>query len=200
MNLVLNTGPQSEPVTLDELRAQCRVLSHDEDALLAGYILRAREYVETYLDRALMAQTWDLKIHWGWPQDTVAGVETDVIRLPKPPLQSVTYIKYVDTNGVEQTLAANQYRVVGANDPQREAYIVPAYGVTWPTVRSDFEAVSVRFVCGYTRVPEAIKQAILLIATDWFENRSDNVVGQGYSLVSVPNGAKALLFPHRVFY
>lgn len=200
MNLSLYAGPTSEPVTLDELRAQCRVLSHDEDALLAGYLLRAREYAEVYLGRALMQQTWDLKINWGWPRDTVDGVDTDVIHLPKPPLQSVTHVKYFDSSGVEQTLASNQYRVVGANDRHREAFIVPAYGVTWPTVRSDFEAVSVRFVCGYTQVPESIRHAILLIASDWFENRSDNIVGQGYSLINVPNGAKALLFPYRVFY
>jgi uncharacterized phiE125 gp8 family phage protein len=195
-SLKLITPPTAEPITLDEAKAQCRIIYPDEDALVAGYILRARDYVETFLRRSLMPTTWEVTFDFDWPEDE--SCERDKILLPRPPLQSVTSVKYIDLSGVEQTLASNQYRVVGAGDREKEAFIVPAYLVVWPLTRDDYDCVTVRYVAGYTQVPEAIKQALLLLVEHYYSTRGPLMLG--FSGSEVPHSVNSLLFPWRSFY
>jgi uncharacterized phiE125 gp8 family phage protein len=187
--LSLVTAPTLEPVSLVEARAQCRVDSTEEDGLIAGYMLAARDYVETYTRRALMAQTWEQTV------DELGGE----IVLKKPPIQSVTSVKYTDVASVEQTLASNQYRLVRRDTG--EHVIVPAYGVTWPTPQDVEGAVTVRFVAGYGTspgsVPEKIRQAILLLVAHYYAIREP--VLAGVVLSEVPLSVDSLLFPHRAF-
>ena len=197
MGLTLVTAPTAEPVSLAEAKAHLRVLQSAEDALIASYLMAARESAETYTRRALAPQTWDLTIDYDWP--TVRrqhdGLIIPRIVLPKPPLTSVTSITYVDTAGASQTLAGSQYLVDARGI---EGVIEPTYNVTWPSVREQRAAITVRFVTGYTQIPEAVRAAILLTLGHLYEHREDVVVGP--SANELPRGAEALLFPYRVFY
>lgn len=209
MGLSLVTGPALEPVSIAEAKQHCRIDSSDDDGLLAGYILAARSYAEDYTRRAFISQTWDYRIDtaladgkcYGWPAVMMGGNYYPRIVLPKPPLISVTSITYVDTSGVTQTLAADQYLV---NPYSMEGIIDPAYGVTWPQVRNQMNAITVRFVCGYGSNPgdgqalERIRQAMLLLVGHWYENRES--VNVGNIVNELPMGVEALLFPLRVFY
>jgi len=49
--------PASEPVSLTEAKAQCRVDGSDSDTLLNNYILAARIFVEEYTGTKLVSQT-----------------------------------------------------------------------------------------------------------------------------------------------
>ena len=128
------------------------------DPLLNILITAARQHAETYLKRKLITQTLDLHLDCfpGW-----------TVRLPVP-LQSVTAITYFDTNGVEQTLAADQYLVDSTTEPAR---ITPAFGLVWPVTRFRMNAVKVRFVAGYgaaSAVPACVKNWMLVrIKTLW---------------------------------
>lgn len=195
MGLQLVTAPTSDPVTLVEAKTQCRVDHDEDDGLIAGYILAAREAVEVFTRRKLFTQTWDYTIDGSWPTERVSGYPRLRICLPLPPLQSVTHIKYYDTAGVLQTLAADQYRV----DPTSyEGRIEPAYGVTWPSVRNMLATISVRIVVGYAAIPEPIRQAILLTVGHYYANRESVVIGT--IATEVPQAAHSLLFPYRQFY
>lgn len=154
MPLVLITAPADEPVSLAEARLHLRLdasgtpATHPDDDLVTALIAAARQNLDGadgVLGRALITQTWELRMPAfpcrAWPSTRVA----DAIRLPLPPLQSVTSIKYDDPAGVEQTLDSSLY-VVGTGEP---AEIVPAYGQTWPATRGMPESVRVRFVAGY---------------------------------------------------
>jgi uncharacterized phiE125 gp8 family phage protein len=187
MELALVTGPTSEPVTLAEARAHVRVSDAEEDGLLAGYLLAARDHVERILGRSLMVQTWDMFIE-SWPE---------CLEIPKPPLQSVTSIQYV-SGGATQTLAADQYVVrtglyVGRIDR--------AANVCWPHVDCTPRAISIRFVAGYgdapSDIPEGIRQAILMLVGYWFDNRS--TVNVGSNANQMPFAVDALLAAHRVY-
>jgi uncharacterized phiE125 gp8 family phage protein len=201
LNLV--TAPTSDPISLAEAKAHCRVTTLDEDGLIAGYILAAREMAETYTRRAFTTQTWDFTIDCDWPQavDREVYRTQDRIVLPKPPVQSVTSVSYTDLDGNEQTLATNQYRVLRLNQERSEAFIDPAYGVVWPSVRRQAETIRVRFVCGYSAenpLPESIRHAMLLIIAHFYEHRE--AVNVGNIVNELPMGVEALLFPYRVFY
>lgn len=174
MGALLITPPTLEPLTLAEAKAHLRVEVPDDDALIASYIIAAREWVEGQTRRALMTQTWDFTFDWDWP--TRRG--RIYIRLPVAPVQSVTSVKYVDESGVTQTLSAATYQaVVNVEHPRIEA----AYDSTWPSVRNQADAVTIRAVCGYgvgmSDVPQPLRQAIKLLTAHWYENREPVNVG-----------------------
>lgn len=130
------------------------------DALLSILIASARQHAETLLKRYLITQTIDLYL------DCFPDCE---IKLP--PIQSVTAITYVDTNGDTQTLATDQYLVDAVSTPSR---IAPAYGVTWPSVRYQNNAVKIRFVAGYgtaSAVPQCIKNWMLMRIKQVYDQR-----------------------------
>jgi uncharacterized phiE125 gp8 family phage protein len=202
MGLALVAGPALEPVSIAEARAHCRIDLDDPDtnALLAGYILAARQHVEVYTRRALMQQTLDLTLDDRWPTERINGCWRHRIVLPHSPMMSVAAISYVDQLGTAQTLSTDQYQV--AKSDTGEWVIQPAYGVNWPGVREQMAAITVRFVAGYGTnpgdVPEPIRQAMLLLIGQWHENREAVITGT--IVAEMPLGVEALLFPFRVFY
>jgi len=127
------------------------------DPLLTGFIKSAREEAEKLLRRYLITQTLDAYLD-SFPDCDSRG--NRIIKLP--PLQSVTSITYIDTNGIEQMLDPSQYQV----DATGTGRIVPAYGVDWPSTRDQINAVKVRFVAGFgtaADVPGLVK--------DWIKRR-----------------------------
>lgn len=160
MALKLITAASTYPVTLAEAKLHLRVDTTDEDALITALITSATETVEQKLGRALMAQTWELTLD-AFP---------DAFELTRVPVQSITSVKYYDASGVQQTLASNLYTLDNADD-HGYAYVVPAYGTTWPETRDQVNAVSVRYVANYTTVPEPIKSWILIAIATMYENR-----------------------------
>lgn len=190
MPLTLATAPAAEPVTLTETKAHLRRDDTADDTLITALITAARQHIDGrdgWLGRALVTQTWDLTIDGGFP---------DEIAIPLPPLQSVTSVTYVDSNGATQTLAADQYRVLTDRTP---GVIAPAHDVTWPTTRDQKGAVTVRFVAGYglaADVPSTVKAALLLHIGTLYENREAATDKEPYA---VPFAYDALLAPLKVW-
>lgn len=169
MALTLITAPAAEPVALADVKAFLRVDHGDDDTMIDAMIIAARQEAEKICRRSLITQTWEL-VSDSFPRE---------IAVPLPPLQSVTSIKYYDTNGVEQTLSALLYQVDIDSAPGR---IIPAYGEVWPVTRCQLNAVRVRFVAGYgaddTKIPEAIKTWIRIRVATMYENREAFTQGQ----------------------
>lgn len=184
------TPPAEEPITASEAKASpsLRVAVATDDTDIAALIKTARLMAETRTMHALVTQTWELVLD---------GFPTGGIVVPMPPIQSVTSIKYIDTDGDEQTLGATLYAVDGDSIP---GLIVPAYGETWPTdVRDQVNAVRVRFVAGFgaaSDVPEDIKSWIKIMVGTLYDNPQAVVVGQ--TVMSIPrNFVDALLDDYR---
>lgn len=189
MALSLVTAPAAEPITLAEAKAHLRVDITDDDSLITALITAARQHVEVITRRQLITATWDLTLDT-WP-------DGDTILVPLPPLQSVTSITYKDSAGTVYTLPTIDYIVDTAEEPGR---VVLAYGKTWPsTTLYPAGAITVRFTAGYgaaAAVPQAIKQALLLMIGHWYENRE--AVAGGTVQREVPFAVEALLWPYRV--
>lgn len=89
MSLRLTAPPAKEPFTLQEARTHLR-LESGEDQYLTDLIAAARRHCESFQGRAYVTQTWDLYLN-GFPQGC--------IKVPLPPLQEITWIKYKDSAG-----------------------------------------------------------------------------------------------------
>lgn len=182
MSVIVVTPPAFEPVTLAEAKLWCKVEDDrtEEDALLLLLIKAMREYAENLTGRAFVQRTLRLYLS-DWPWHARYGV---LIKLPHPPLVeagspsvSVESFKYIDTDGVLTTLATTQYVV---HDEFEPCFIIPAWEVTWPTIRSLPDAIQITYHAGYAN-PNAIPKSLRLwmqarIAT-LFDKRDQIVVG-----------------------
>jgi uncharacterized phiE125 gp8 family phage protein len=161
MALTLITPPTSLPVTVEELKAWSRVDHDDDDVTLAALGDAATTFVETALGRQLVTATWELTLRW---------FPCDLIRLPRPPLQSVAHVKYRDKDGALVTMPSADYLVDITADP---GTIEPAR--SWPAGTGYYpDSVQVRYVAGYgdqADVPPNIKLAIMGMAAHWYEVR-----------------------------
>lgn len=154
--------PTAEPVTLDQAKQQCRILHTLDDEELKRLITVARTQVEQLTRRTMLTTTRVLKL------DCFPGH----IKLLFPPVIAVSSITYLDENGDSQTLASDQYVVSIANQP---GVIVPADNVIWPETIDQVDAVTVTYTAGYASValvPAPLKQAMLLLIREAYENRA----------------------------
>lgn len=186
MTPVIYTAPAVEPVLLADAQAHLRVTGQADE--VTRLIKASRGVVERYLQRSLITQTWDV-FYNNW---------CDELRLPFPPIQSVTHIKYYDTNGTLQTLPTNQYWLT-KGDP---GYIVKAYNTVWPQLQDGRpDRIVIRIVCGYgaagTSVPEEIKQAMKLIMTDMYENKG--TVSTIFGTSKIPNYVADLIHSYKIY-
>ena len=187
----LVTPPAIEPISLTEAKKHLRLAITDadaanytdEDAKITALITSAREHVETVTRRALITQTWDAVI------DEFPA--TKEISLPYPPLQSVTSISYLNTDGNSATFTDYAADLFGHK-------IKLNYECEWPETR-DESVITIRFVCGYgltaATVPASIRQAMLLIIGHLYANPeatlSANLSGSNVTLL--PLGVDSLL-------
>lgn len=186
MAYVQSTAPTAEPFTFTEVLVPLRLnspSSSSERTYLELLIATARQFVEVRTNRQLMTATWDLSL------DAFCGE----ICLEWVPVQSVSYIKYYDSNNVQQTLSSAKYQVDLASEPAR---IYPVYGEVWPVTYPRMNAVTIRFVAGYASaaaIPQAAKQLMLFLIGQWYQTREP--VNIGDIVTPIPNTLNALLWP-----
>lgn len=141
------------------------------------------------LGRAIITQTWEMKLR-RFPIGKAA------ITIPLPPLQSVSSITYVDSDGDEVTLDTNLYQVV--NRGKHKSRIAPAWGQTWPSTRDQEDAVTVTFVAGYgdaaADVPTNLINAGLLLVADLYGHREAQSIG---SVIYENKAVDRLISPFR---
>jgi len=187
----LITAPDVEPVTLDEAKRHLRISSDSDDLYVSALITAAREMVESFTERALISQSWEIYL-----DEFPTGNPTYEVEMPLPPLSAVASVKYYDSDDQLQTLSSDEYHVDTKRKPGRLVAVDD-----WPDTYDRPNAVTIAFTAGYgasgDTVPTPIKQAILLLIGEMYENREETIVGVSAS--QLPLTAERLLFPYRVF-
>ncbi len=200
-----------EQITLERARLHLRVdpdndspVSHPDDVLISSLITSAREWAEQYTGQTISPKTLELALDLFPGQEDENRWRTgrqvdDVITLPRGPLQSILSFTYTDGAGDDQEVT--DYQLDTHSEPPR---LKPAAGTSWPAVRTQMNAVRIRYLAGYAlstdspdtpRLPEVFVQAMLLCIGHWYENREE---GSVVKLEEIPLGAKALLRNHRL--
>jgi hypothetical protein len=178
LRLVVTTEPAALPLTLSQIKAYLGIDESEVgfDPLLMAYQRTAVGLCEAFTKRALITQTltmfrdawgdggaYDESIAEGWTDGAyLPAAAARYVELPRPPLQSVIYVKTYDDLDVAITWAAASYFVDTASKPGR---ILPRVGQAWPTVTRVANGVEIRYVAGYgdsgDRVPPAIRDGLL---------------------------------------
>ena len=188
---VVSSAAEVELVTASLAREWCRARSVD-DAFLAGLIPAARQAIEAYTGRALVEKILVDR------RDCFPCHR--VITLEQPPLQEVTSISYVDSDGEDQTLSDELYTVDIYSAPGR---IVLNELESWPSTKSVPNAVTITYVAGYDhistgdyRLPESLRDAMRFLIAHWFSNREPYMSGGG--IAEIPETLMPLFFPWKV--
>lgn len=214
MSLSLFAKPTVEPLTIDELKAHLRIpLSQDDDNEYLGMLARVvRQRAERATRRAMNTQTWDLFLdQWptwdGYHGGRVFETSTSLpaggwVNLPKAPLQSVTFVKYIDLGGVTQTWATTEYSVdAPAGDYAARGRLSLGWVKVWPIIRPVANSVQIRMVCGYgdnpDDVPPLLRQAMLMDAGTLYDIRGSILAGTRAAAIEIPSTTRDIYLSFR---
>lgn len=179
----VTTAPATEVWTLSEVKNYLKVDTSSDDTLITTLLQSAREVAERYLNQALITQTITEKLD---------RLSNPTIYLSVSPVISVSSFQYADSQNTTQTYNASNYIVDTFEKPARLSL---AYGKTWPTLYGNINDVTITYTAGYgstaASVPMQIRQAILMMIADSYDNREDYVK-------KLPTASEYLLDQYRV--
>ena len=206
--LKIDTAWTTSAVATSDQKSFMRVDFSDDDSLIAELIKASQNVIETYINRAITTQTLslfldrlpfysDVKLQEGVFTAPDLEYNSNYIVLPKPPVASVTHVKYYDNDNTASTFAATNYYV---DTISNQARVVLKTGSSWPTVAEtrNANAYEIKYVAGYggaSDVPEPIVQAIKVLTTHLYENRE---AVTSLSVNTIPYTIGALLQPYKV--
>lgn len=156
MNLERTTEPVLNPVTDALVEQQLYLDSGESPLVVANAIQSATDFVELDTDRSLITQSWTMTLD-SFPNNS------GTIYIPKGKIQSITSLKYIDSDDAEQTLVLDtDFTVTTIGTENR---VLPIDG--WPDTSTDLhDVVTLVWVSGYgdadTDVPAWAQRAILL--------------------------------------
>ena len=110
----------------------------------------------------------------------------------------MTSITYLDTDNVSQTWAASNYFADTKSSPIRIGLNSTA-GASLPTIANRLSAIEITYSVGESmseNIPIALKQAMLILVGQFYENRQVAVVGR--SVGKIPMTAEYLMNPYRI--
>lgn len=160
--LTVQTAPTVLPVSVAEAKTVLRITHTTHDVYIESLIKGMRAFIESTCRLTLTNTTYDMRLN---------RFPAGVIELRRPPVSSVTSVKYVDVGGDTQTLTVTtDYHVdIYAETP----YIEPQD--TWPaTEKNAPNEVTVQYVAGYgaiaASIDEHVRQSLLALITHVYEN------------------------------
>ena len=173
-------------LTTAEIKSHLKVDTTADDTLIDNLRDAATNSAQEYTNRFFTTTTLT----------QYADKWSEISELYKSPLQSISHIKYYDTNNVLQTLAASVYISDSSAKPPR---IALAPDQTYPDLADRIAAIRVEYIVGVTTadlVDKAIKQAVLLTIGHWYQNREAVIVGR--IATELPMSAKYLLDQYKI--
>ena len=153
-------------VSLNELKDHCRIERDvtDHDTILRIFVDTAEQLIENICEITLRDKTLKLFL-------SRFPVYCDylIIRLEVPPITSITYFKYYDSDDVQQTLSSSLYENWLSHNPP--SLVIKAESV--PILSSErSKVVEIKFEAGDSdNIPAAAKLLAMELVAFWFQNR-----------------------------
>lgn len=186
MPATLLTAPEAEPLSVADAKAFLRVEHDDDDAVIAALIAAARNHVEALTRLGLMTQTWRI-VRDDWPRD-------GRIRPRLGPLQSVVAARVYNELNAASSIDAARFVADSAGG------IIAAPGWSLPVPGRAVAGIELDVVIGFgaaaSDVPQVLLQAIRMLVSHWYENRS--LVAIGSSVAMLPPSVNAMISSYKV--
>lgn len=175
-------------VSLSDAKDHLRVGNSDDDTLITNLILAATQAAQNYTNRFFINHTLRM--------DCDTWDETEYFY--KSPIYSSTSVEYYGTSAtVYDVWDSSNYIVDKVHQPAR---LLLQENKTYPTLADRKAAIKLTYISGYgttkSDVPQGIKQAVLLMIGNWYENRQQVVVGRVAN--EVPKSAEYLLDQYKI--
>lgn len=165
-----------------ELRDWLRLDATNEDAVLASLVTTARLALESHTRRGFIQQVW----RFTYFTPSLGGM----LRLPLGPLRSLAALRCYDGAGLATTLSAEAVQITP--DDQRPAVRILDAAACASCARVELD-VSIGYGDGADAVPAPLRQAILMLATNWHARRGDHPEIE----MTIPRAVAALAQPYR---
>ena len=186
-SLKVNTPATTPVFTTAEAKAVLKVDVTDDDTVIDNLVAAATESCQIYTNQYFI--------------DTVVTQYSDnwneFYTLYKSPVDSITHVKYYDTDDSLQTLASSNYILDNTSKPARIGVAVDG---SLPNLSKRINAVEVKYTVGYgtasTDVPEGIRTAIILTVGNWYENRQSVITGR--TATELPLSSQYLLDQYKI--
>lgn len=194
---LVTIAPSAYPVSLTEAKTQLRIASADTtyDTEITRLITAASQWIERRYGISIISQTRTQlqdNFYEKYPifRNFLGPYYSRYpVTLLYPPVQSVTFIKYYDTNGILQTLDAATYSIAGLMTPTLGAQDIETPRIwpanSWPVFKWIPDTIQIKYISGFgadsTYVPELIKTAVLMVLSHFFENRMEEITGDRIS-------------------
>jgi uncharacterized phiE125 gp8 family phage protein len=152
MSLTLITPATILPVSVADAKLACRFDNSALDGDIADMILDAARLTSHETGKSLTPETWELSLD-AFPS---------AFELTRTPVLSIISVSYTDEAGVIQSLPNVSYSLDNKNQ-YGSAWVVPAFGLSWPAARQQINAVVVRYVAGYAdaaSVPSFLRRLV----------------------------------------
>ena len=181
-------APSGAFLNLTDAKTQLAVDWSDDDSYIQSLCNAACEWLDGpsgALGRACLTQIW-----MALGNDLTGTRGFDVLL---PPVQAVTKVEYM-LLGVYQTWTSSNWTT--RTDEYRTT-VKPAYGLSWPSMDSDTQAIRITFTTGYgassASMPDPILHASRLLVSHWYSNRS----AADDAMKPIPYGVERLIAPWR---
>lgn len=182
-------------IPLSEVKDHLRVTWSTEDTFINQQLAAAFGICEDYCNLSFVYKQYTMNMEQFPDSETE---DSTSFELPRGNGRlSVISIKYYDTDDTQQTWALANYVANAAF--QTWSRVSLADGISWPAISGRKQPIEVIYKSGYNdsgqQLPKTIRQAILLMVGNLYENRQDVIVGRIAS--ELPLTAKHLLNPYR---
>lgn len=185
INSLIHTVPPL--ITVAEAKQQLKLDESwaAEDDLIQQYIDAAIITAENYTQTSINEAKFEVK--------TTAFFNCFKIKLT--PITAIDSIKYIDVDGAEQTLNADEYDLRNVDKYQKEIYFKNESDL--PKLNADAATpVTINITTGFATpalMKKGIRQACMLLITSFYEKREDSVE-------NLPKASTNLLRHYRYYY
>lgn len=182
-NLVRQSVAPGLPVSIADMKTHLRESSSGFDFEISAMIDAARQIIEgpDGAGIALTEQQYKLFLPM-FPAE---------VEIPLHPVRTIDSIDYTDVDGNPATVDPATYET----SIVQGAKVRPKQNESWPSTDTVYDAVQVTFTCGYEIIPEDLLQAIKLIVSHWYDNRSETAMSARVS--QIPFGAESIINRYR---
>lgn len=193
INIVSHTYAATDYITLTEAKTHLRVTGTDDDTYIGALLEAAFSIASEYVGYPLKKSTVQFVFDEG------NSDEDNILRIMSRIL-SISSVQYYDDDGVLHTAdyapINNVFGNYGVNiylnelesDSVTDKYLVTAVA-GWEIVGASVDQAMI--------FPKSIKQAILMIISNLYDNRQDLVIGA--SMAEMPQNSKWMLNPYKMY-